>query len=416
MTEVIEKVELIFADIIANHNKYWSATLYDNGDCLTEWGRVGYSLQSASFPGKGKKFFDSKVKEKLAKGYTRLKTIGDYTVQTPVTSALHEVAKKEILKTNDPILTRLIDQLVRANIHQIVSNTKITYNSSTGLFTTPLGIVTLDAIQEARNYLDIIGDCLKSGNCNNIDRAVSSYLRLIPSNVGMKMSVNSVFPNMDAVSRQSNILDSLEASYAAVTAAPPTPLQPKVNMPTVFKVDVDVLRDTKEIQRITQWFEGSKRSIHHYDHVHIQQIYSVDIHEVTERYNKNLLSNTHEVFHGSSCANLLSILKSGLKIAPPSTARQAGAMMGRGLYGATNSTKSLGYCYNRWGQGSSGDKGYLFVADFKMGKHYETFGAINGAPNGYDSVWAKAGKSLYHDELVVYNESQVKLKFLIECS
>ena len=50
-----------------------------------------------------------------------------------------------------------------------------------------------------------------------------------------------------------------------------------------------------------------------------------------------------------------------------------------------------------------------------MGKTYDCKSSLyNGAPSGYDSVHAHAGSSLYNDEYIVYNLSQVTIKYLIE--
>lgn len=126
------------------------------------------------------------------------------------------------------------------------------------------------------------------------------------------------------------------------------------------------------------------------------------------------LGNIEQVFHGTSEANLLSILKSGLKVSPPSTAFIAGKMFHNGIYGAKESSKALGYTLGRWG-GSTSSFGWIFICNFAMGKTYDPVHA-GAPPNGYDSVWARAKKcGLYHDELVVYKNEQVQITHLLEC-
>jgi hypothetical protein len=157
------------------------------------------------------------------------------------------------------------------------------------------------------------------------------------------------------------------------------------------------------------------KSAHGYDHIKIRQMFTVKVHEMDKEYNRK--SENHvEVYHGTSQANLLSILKSGLQCSPPSAAYIAGKMFGNGIYGAINSSKSLGYTYGRWGGSTSGDSGWLFVCDFAMGKIYEPTSACSGPEDGYDSVWAKAQKvRLNHDELIIYKNNQVNIKYLLEC-
>lgn len=410
-----EQVQLIYSDVNANNNKVWYGILYDNGDVETKWGRVGYSLQSKMFPNRGLRFLESKKNEKLKSGYTHLRVVGDAPVISKVNNTeLHSIASTEIVDSSNAVLMGLIKQLVNANIHQITENTKISYNSATGLFSTPLGVVDMIAISEARKQLDIIGKYVQNRDYSDSEliNAVNMYLRYIPQNVGMKIKVNYLFPNMDSIARQSAILDSLESSYNYVTT--PKETESTVIREKVFNVKVDVLNDSQESDRLIKFFESTKRSGHGYDRVRVKNIFTVHMPVSRESFNSGL-GNIKEVFHGTSEANCLSILKSGLTIAPPSTARLAGKMFGNGVYGAINSSKSLGYTYNKWGQGGVGSSGWLMVCDFAMGRAFSTTRAAT-PPAGFDSVWAKASPGgLYHDELIVYKNNQVNIKYLLEC-
>ena len=151
--EILDHVQLIYVDVIANNNKVWKATLYDDGTVKTEWGRVREekSLQFKNFYGRGRRFFDSKKNEKLRHGYTELKVLNSQKVTTKnINNDLISIARSQIAGDNT-VLIALVDKLVNSNIHQITSSTNIKYNTDTGLFSTPLGIVTNDAILEARN-------------------------------------------------------------------------------------------------------------------------------------------------------------------------------------------------------------------------------------------------------------------------
>lgn len=412
-----ETITLIWADIGENHNKVWIGELHDDDTVVTKWGRVGYDLQSKSFPGAGESFLRRKEREKLNKGYTPAKVVGAVsnggdTKKTVTQSGLQAIAREQLAK-NHPALSQLIDRLVKANIHNICSQTNITYNADTGLFQTPLGIVTPEGVDEARNLLVEIKKCIV-GKCK-LDKLVSDYLRIIPQDVGMKFRVESVFPDVDAVKKQADILDSLEASYKALMSTPVKKDDGKpVELEKVFEVDLDVLTDAAECRRLEDYYHKSMKSMHGYNHVKIRQMFKVRMADMDRAFNRSL-GNVTEVYHGTSQANILSILKSGLRTAPPSTAYIAGKMFGNGVYGAINSSKSLGYTYGRWG-GSSGDSGWLFVCDFAMGKIDYPRHTCSRPAAGCDSVWAKADKvGLNHDELIVYKNNQVNIKFLLEC-
>jgi hypothetical protein len=181
----------------------------------------------------------------------------------------------------------------------------------------------------------------------------------------------------------------------------------------VFQVDMDVCQDQRERRRLIDWYEKSKRSMHHYDNVVVREIFSIKLHDMDRRFERNT-NPIEEVWHGTSQANCLSILKSGLRVSPPSTAAIAGKMFGNGVYGAKVSSKSLGYTFGRWGQGGTGDSGWLFVCQFAMGKTKVVYDCCN-QPRDHDSVWAKSGRGLYNDELIVYRNSQVTITHLLEC-
>jgi poly [ADP-ribose] polymerase len=417
---ITKEIKLICSDVGDNANKVWIGELHDDDTVITRWGRVGYDMQSKSFPSAGESFLLKKEREKIKKGYTypRILAGSAGAIGTIKSDSLGAIAKQQLAK-NKPELSRLIDRLVQANVHNITSNTNITYNAASGLFQTPLGIVTQEGIDEARGLLVSIKKCLKN-NCGDKEfkSLVSNYLMIVPQNIGMRIDVKVIFPDEDSVKKQADILDSLEASYKAVMTNPVTPSGAPAQVEQVFQVDLDVCSDDKVRDRLIGYYEKTKKRMHGYDHIKIREIYSVTIMDMLKSFSTDgkKIGNLTEVYHGTSQANLLSILKSGLKVSPPSTAYIAGKMFGNGVYGAINSSKSLGYTFGRWGGSNSGDSGWLFVCDFAMGKVYEPTGRCQEPARGFDSVWAKADKcGLNHDELIVYKNQQVNIKYLLEC-
>lgn len=417
--KLIEKVKLVCYSIEKNNKKVWIGELYDDDTVITRWGVIGETLSSKTFPSAGAAFLRKKEHEKLRpkkdkESYTRALTTEDISESVAVVASkgdLQAIAREQLAKTN-PKLSYLIDRLVKANIHNITSQTNITYNSSTGLFQTPLGPIKQEGIDQARNMLVAIKKCMVD-KCKTLPKLVSDYCRVIPQHVGYKFTVESVFPDLLAVEKQSDILDSLEATLKSM--ATPTPAvdgKPAV-VEKVFEVDLDVLTDVREQRRLEDYYHSSMKSMHGYNNIKICQMLSVKVGEMDKAFDRKL-GAIQEVYHGTSQANLLSILKSGIKTSPPSSAYIAGKMFGNGVYGAINSSKSLGYTMGRWG-GSKGDSGWLFVCDFAMGKAHEPTRTCSGPPSGYDSIWARAHKvGLAHDELIVYRNNQVNIKYLLE--
>ena len=428
MANLTKKLTLIFADAGeadgVQHNKVWYGELYDNNDVVTRWGRVGYDLQSKEFPGAGESFLLTKEREKLKKGYTPAKIIdatAPVATATVAKSQLHEIAKSQILRSSgSPVLDKLIERLVKANVHKITSSTNIVLNDATGLFQTPLGVVTPDAIKDARNILATTVPYVKSGDYGKeLSRLVASYLNLIPQNIGMKFNVQRILPDITAIQKQNDILDSLEASYKAITSSKkPAKADTKNPEPAeqVFKVELD-LETGPDAQRLVKWFDTSKKSVHGFDRIKVVNVFKVKIHDMAAAFNPD---NVKEVFHGTSEANNLSILKSGLRVSPPATAAIAGKMWGNGVYGAIHSSKSLGYTYGNWGQGGVGESGWLYICQFALGKvFYPKSGRYDPnyrPPSGHDSTWATPKDTgLFHDEIIVYANNRVNITHLLEC-
>jgi poly [ADP-ribose] polymerase len=185
--------------------------------------------------------------------------------------------------------------------------------------------------------------------------------------------------------------------------------------------DIELLTDKKEIKRLENFIISTKADNHRHDDVWKYKpvsYFKIRIPEERKRYELQGVQkgNVKECFHGSSSSNILSILKGGLIVPPSSAPHVCGRMMGAGAYFALSSSKSARYSLGSWG-GKRGKYGniFLFVADIALGKYYETYSATpGGTPKGYDSIWAKAGKSLYNDELVTPNLSQQTLKYIVE--
>lgn len=413
MPNIINTVRLIMCDVDANNNKYWTGTLYDNNDVIVEWGRVGKASQSKKHPSAGQHFLDAKEKEKIRKGYTHLKTVSSNTPSISIISDVSVIAKKEI-RTKTPVLDALIDRLIKANIHQITSSTQIQYNANTGLFTTPLGIVTPTGIDEAR---DILAKIKKARNLDDVKSDISQYLRIIPQDIGMKFDIRKIFGSDELLIKQNDILDSLQSSYQA-SQQPTTTGVPTLtaNTPPVFNVEMDICTDVNERNRIQRKFDSTKKSNHSSHRLHIKEIYTVHIETVRSRFNTGKsIGNIQELWHGTKKANILSILKGGLKVTPPNTATIAGKLYGHGCYFSDQSTKSLNYSYGYW-DGKYETNCFMFLCNVAMGNAFTPVNYYGSYPkSGYNSTFAKAGVSgVINNEMIVYNENQFDLTYLVE--
>jgi predicted DNA-binding WGR domain protein len=408
MKQIKTIFKLIKVDSKENSNKFWNGIIYDDGSARTEWGRVGYSSQSKDFS--CSLVIEKKKNEKLKDGYEELKIVlegvSNLLPALDQKKSLLEIAKKQI-KTSSSKLDDLIQRLVKSNIHNITSSTQLKFDSSTGLFQTPLGVVLPEAITDARDLLVEIKQNYQSPA--KLEKLVVKYLRLIPHDIGMKFNVRNIFPDEKQIEKENDILDSLNASYDAIQNNSNSKLFKKLEE-KIFDIEIDILQDKAEFDRISKWFYRSNHATHGYKNVKIANCYKLN----TGFDFDGKLGNITEVFHSTGEANLLSILKSGLRVSPPATAYISGLLYSSGVYGAVDSSKSLQYTFGRFG-GSVGSSGWCFIAEFAMGRQYNITTYGGKLPIGYDSIYAKKELTgLRFDELIVPQSTQVKLKYLLE--
>ena len=416
-----------------NNNKVWQYTLYDDDTALTEWGRVGQSLQSkATTPDKALAKMREKTRSnnKPDKLYTEVMvaegTAGSSSSSKVVnSSSLKSIVQKQI-DIKDPKLKELVDFLVKENVHQIMaaSGGSITYDTSSAQFKTPLGVILPDQVSDARDLLDDIANLVVAEDYKNrqFDSLLQDYLRLIPHAVGMsKISPKLIFPDDNALQTENNLLDGLTASFNDIqsgVAAASSKKVKKIDTPKLFDVTLDIVRDRKLVNKITKYFNDTKLNMHVTAGYKVKKIYEVRIGAMDSAFQKIglPLGNVKELWHGTKCSNLLSILKIGLIIPRSSSGHVTGRMFGDGLYFSDQSTKALNYATNFWRGGGSTRRIFMFLADVAMGKSYTPSGWSSNLPKkGYDSTFAEARKSsVSNNEMIVYKCSQANLKYLIE--
>eukprot|EP00347_Sterkiella_histriomuscorum_P000305 403376393 len=112
------------------------------------------------------------------------------------------------------------------------------------------------------------------------------------------------------------------------------------------------------------------------------------IHE-KDQFFKNL-HNHYMLFHGTKNANVLSILGTGLQIAPSNSAQIHGQQYGMGIYLADQAYKSLGYC-----EREQGEDMYLLVVEAALGNIINSLGSENFSPkelSGYHTLRVMGSK------------------------
>lgn len=155
--------------------------------------------------------------------------------------------------------------------------------------------------------------------------------------------------------------------------------------------------------------------------------------EVTEAHfydycSKNQITekDIHYLYHGSRNENWWNILIQGLSLRPKKSVVRTGAMFGHGLYFALRAKKSIDYSSLKGSYWSGGTSLTGFLAVYKVAykkpfnvyKHtpeYKLFTKENVHRLGADAIFAsKEQGMLVNDEVVIYDNNQATIRYLIE--
>lgn len=427
MASVIEKRKFVFSTVEDNHNKLYIISLYDNGDVRAEWGRVGANLQQKTFSNAGKRFAETKIAEKLGKGYKEVNIIdSDGIIGSSKVSNNNELKNIAIhqIQHSSPIVAKLIDYLVEKNQHDIhtASGGNITWNKNSGLFTTPLGILHPADITRARDILGQIAPFVERQDYSNRSfiSNLEEYLTLVPQNIGNKYIPKNILPDSNSIQKQNSILDALEASYVSVTTAKSDKDDSKKNdSPKIFDVSLSLIEDSNIVKSIFDNIIHSIKGNHSCSYLRPKKLYEVSIPSMKRAFEEvKSLGNIKDLYHGSRSYNLLSILRQGLVIPPCNSSFVTGRLFGNGLYFASSSSKSLNYSYGYWDRSGRDENCFVFIAEVALGKSYTPRNTYENLPKPrFDSTWAKANISgVLNDEFIVYKTNQCNLKYLVEFS
>lgn len=134
------------------------------------------------------------------------------------------------------------------------------------------------------------------------------------------------------------------------------------------------------------------------------------------------------LYHGSRNQNWWNILIQGLLLKPNAKIIRSGSMFGNGLYFAPRAQKSIGYTSlngSYWAKGSS-HTGFLAVYKvayknplnvYSWNSSYSTYNKTDMKSFGTDALFAsKDHGMLKNDELIIYDEHQATIRYLIELS
>lgn len=390
-----------------NNNKFYYMENLNNGTFKVEYGRVGASSTTLTYPIAQ---WDKKYNEKIKKGYVDISE----KISTKKAENDLDIADKDVRE--------LIKFLMYCSKQSISRD----YNISAANITEAqialvqqkldeLNDLNLPQVQPFRPdrplQLQPLNDRLPIDAINNL-------LKEIYTIIPRKMSdTRSCFlqNDLDRVGFHKLLQDEQKRLDTLKTQVCIDHIDTAITLDTLgFSCELASDEDKAIIAKNTDFRVAGHK------------IFKINNPETDKIFNPNKLK-TKLLYHGSKNENFLSIIQNGLKIRPQGVAT-TGSMFGNGIYAANKARKSIGYTSLKgsyWANGSS-NVGYLAIFEFATGKEYPVLknnryqswmGRLTEAEvkaKGYDSVFAQGGADLMNDEYIIYNSNQCTIRYLIE--
>lgn len=394
---------LVKVDPNANNSKYYK--MIPEGDFFkVEYGRLGNTnFQTSSYLISQ---WDKKYKEKLKKGYEDKSELIQELVQ--------DITQEE----DDPYLpipNKAIQEIV--NRLQKYANDEINkhYQVSTQQVSNAMILEAQDLIDSLNKFSDSI---------ENFNKTLVELFKVIPRK--MKTVKENLAKTEDDIpiiyKREQDLLDVMKGQVVQKDIKEQKIGNKEKSNQTILEAmgltfeevsdkDVEIIKN--ELGDIKDRFFNAWKVTNEKTQI------------AFDNYMKTVKDNTTKLlFHGSRSENWWSIINSGLILRP--NAVISGKMFGSGIYFAPKARKSLGYTSldgSYWANGSM-DCGFMAIFEIHYGVPYETYDCYNfnydfgyndlRKLGDYDSVHAKAGRSLRNDEIIIYQECQCTIKYLIE--
>ena len=375
---------LIMVDPIHNNNKYYK--MYQTSSCsfCAEYGRIGQKGMKKNYP---LAVFQDIYFKKLSKGYM------------DVTDKHFSAGRGKNFVFDNERVEKLFLTLLKYSSRSLESN----YSSPEE--------VTPEMIREANCILNQLGDVDDVFTFNSI---LIELFKTIPrkmKNVDDYL-ISDISEKKGILASEYDLLDSMKSKVKITTSE-------SSNLLETLGLSAEPVTDAKRIGQIKKHLGESARFFDEAFRIHNKKC--------EERFSQFMKDhhysekNIHYLYHGSRNQNWISLLEQGLILHP--NAIKTGSMFGHGLYFAPRAKKSIGYTsldgQNPWTKERCNQ---AFLAVFKVlyknqkdihsfSSECSRFNYKNIQP--HDAVFAHKGQMLYNDEVIVYQEPQCVIQYLI---
>lgn len=389
----------------ANNNKYYNC--FPEGDRFrVEYGRVDATKTTAYYPISK---FESQIKSKLKKGYQDVTDLKKDLVEE-ISSANPESPYKEIENAS-----------VKAIVEKLQSLARETINKN---YTVKASAVTQDMVDAAQKIIDELAN-----NSTTVEEFNANLLKLFTV-IPRKMSdvryylADKTEDFSKIITKEQDLLDVMRGQIYVKPEVEPTTTVEKKQQTILEELGLVMEEATRDdIALIKTLMKESADKF--------RKAWRVTNLKTQERFDKfvseNDIKDKRLLFHGSRSENFWSIIKTGL-VLRPTNAVITGKMFGYGVYYAPKCAKSIGYTSlsgSYWAKGGN-NTAYMALFDVAYGTPYDVYNFDSKYYNldynklqqfklGANCLHAHADKGmLRNDEIVVYKEDQMTIKYLIE--
>lgn len=389
-----------------NNNKYYN--LFPEGDQFrVEYGRVDATKTTTYYP---MSKWNAQIASKLKKGYQDVTDLKKDLVEE-ISSAKPESPYKEI---ENAAIREIVEKLQSLARETIQKN-----------YTVKASAVTQDMVDAAQKIIDDLANC--NATVKEFNDKLLKLFTVIPRKMG---NVRDYLANKSEefskiISKEQDLLDVMRGQiYIKPDVVPSSETVEKKQQTILEELGLEMEETTADDVALIKTFMNESAG-------KFKKAWRVKNVKTQERFDKfvaeNDIKDTRLLFHGSRSENFWSIIKTGL-VLRPTNAVITGKMFGYGCYYAPKCAKSIGYTSlsgSYWAHGGN-NTAYMALFDVAYGTPYDVYNFDSKYYNldynrlqqfqpGATCLHAHSDKGmLRNDEIVVYKEDQMTIKYLIE--
>lgn len=376
----------------SNNNRYYR--MIAQGDAfLIEMGRIGATPVTSRRP---MMLWDTTLKRKLAEGYEDRSALCRVDVEK----------ESKYGKISDRDVRTLVDTLQRYANVTLDETYSVSYQD-----------VSQSMIDEAQELIYQISE-----HQNDLDICRENFKKLFVVIPRKMKDVQEMLPKKAddipvMLLREQDILDVMTAKISQSS----TVTENSSKATVLDSLGLDIRLCTSEENTQIKRFLSKESSLY------FKRAFRVVNHKTELQFQKYMENrglddrDIHYLYHGSRNANYYGLMSEGPRLNPKAPIN--GKMFGHGIYFAPRAKKSIGYTDilgSRWVNGNSLQ---AFLAVYKVVYHNqmdvsvwsaEMPGYTKSKIAPYDAVFAHKGISLVNDEVIIYDENQITVQYLIE--